>query len=500
MRRTVVLGIPGLMASSIGDHTPHLAALARAGGTRLVTPVLPAVAPAVEATFLTGVEPRVHGCVGSGWYARELGALVVDRPSSRLVDGERIWEAARRVDPAFTSATIFWSHGMYGTSDFSVCLRPGDEQELYAQPAALGAELVKALGPMPVHALWGPGASVEASRWIGRAARLVYETRQPTLTMVGLPHLDRELQRLGPDHPDVGRALDAIDQVAGELVERARRDGSRVIVVSPHGMSPVSAPVHLNRALGRAQLLSLRDVGGAELLDVGASDAFAVADRQVAHVYVRAPEQVPAVKALLEATEGVDRVLDREGLRAAGLDHPRSGELFAIAAADRWFSHAWWSDDAVAPRRARTVGWSGKVGHDPAELFVDPMLVAPRLRLVVKTWLRRLGFDAAVDVVPLGGNLVRGSYGRVSADAVSSPVVVSSDAELLPAETVDAKAFKRLVLDHLFDAPKKVKRPVVEAHHLQLLSAAAAIEARPEPAKNGKHAHDAYLEQGTAME
>jgi hypothetical protein len=499
MRRTVVLGIPGLMASSIGDHTPHLAALARAGGTRLLSPVLPAVAPAVDATFLTGVEPRVHGCVGSGWYARELGAVVVDRPSSRLVEGERIWEAAKRLEPSFTSATIFWSHAMYGTSDFSLCLRPRDEGELYAQPGALGPEVVKALGPMPVHALWGPGASIAASRWIGRAARLVYETRQPTLMMVGLPHLDRELQRLGPDHPDAGRALEALDDVVGELVTRVRRDGSRVVVVSPHGMSPVSAPVHLNRALGRAQLLAVRESTGRELLDVGACDAFAVADRQVAHVYVQRPEQVAAVKALLEETEGVERVLDREGMRVEGLDHPRAGELFAIAAADRWFSHQWWSDDAVAPQLARTVGWPGKVGHDPAELFIDPMLVAPRLRLVVKTWLRKLGFDAAVDVVPLSGNLVRGSYGRVSADAVSSPVLLSTEAELLPAAAIDAKSVKRLVLDHVLDVPKKPKRLAPEAHHLQLLSAAVATE-RPEPVKNGKHAHEAYLEQGTAME
>ena len=39
------------------------------------------------------------------------------------------------------------------------------------------------------------------SDWIARSALHVLETRQPTLTLVYLPHLDYDLQRFGPDHP-----------------------------------------------------------------------------------------------------------------------------------------------------------------------------------------------------------------------------------------------------------------------------------------------------------
>ena len=113
------------------------------------------------------------------------------------------------------------------------------------------------------------------------------------------------------------------------------------------------------------------------MLDAGASEAFAVADHQVAHVYVRRPERVAEVKRLLEGLDGVERVLDEDGKRAAGLDHPRSGELVAVSRADRWFSYYYWLDDARAPDFARTVDIHRKPGYDPVELFLDPALRAP---------------------------------------------------------------------------------------------------------------------------
>ena len=94
-----------------------------------------------------------------------------------------------------------------------------------------------------------------------------------------------------------------------------------------------------------AGLVRLKPELGREMLDAGASEAFAVADHQVAHVYVRRPERVAEVKRLLEGVDGVETVLDGEGKRAHGLDHPRSGELVAVSRADRWFSH-----DARLPR------------------------------------------------------------------------------------------------------------------------------------------------------
>jgi hypothetical protein len=77
---------------------------------------------------------------------------------------------------------------------------------------------------------------------------------------------------------------------------------------------------------------------GREILDAGASPAFALADHQIAHVYVQHGQDVAEVKRLLEGLDGVEQVLDEEGKRAFGRDHPRAGELVAISKPDRWFS------------------------------------------------------------------------------------------------------------------------------------------------------------------
>src|SRR6185295_2519499 len=150
-----------------------------------------------------------------------------------------------------------------------------------------------------------------------------------------LPHLDYALQRLGPDDPKIASALRDVDALCGELLELARADGARVVVLSEYGITPVSGVVHPNRVLREAGLLRVRNELGRELLDPGSSEAFAVADHQVAHVYVRARERLGEVKALLERTPGVDRVLDEEGQRANGLHHSRTGELVAVSRADR---------------------------------------------------------------------------------------------------------------------------------------------------------------------
>ena len=109
---------------------------------------------------------------------------------------------------------------------------------------------------------------------------------KPTLTLIYLPHLDYVLQRDGPGAPRVALDLRAVDALCGEIIEDARRDGARVIVLSEYGITAVSRPIDINRALRRAGLIAVREELGREQLDPGASAAFAVADHQIAHIYV----------------------------------------------------------------------------------------------------------------------------------------------------------------------------------------------------------------------
>jgi predicted AlkP superfamily pyrophosphatase or phosphodiesterase len=240
--------------------------------------------------------------------------------------------------------------------------------------------------------------------------------------------------------------------VCGRLIERVERDGTRVIVLSEYGITDVSGPVHLNRVLREAGLVAVREEMGRELLDTGASEAFALADHQIAHVYVRRPELVAHVKAMLEAVDGVERVLDEEGKRAYGLDHSRSGELVVISRADRWFTYYYWLDDERAPDYARTVEIHRKPGYDPAELFFDPTLSAVKLRVAWRLAKKKLGFRTLMDVIGLDASVVRGSHGRVGDDEGAGPLFLSSEPELVPARVVEATDVKRLVLEHVFAA------------------------------------------------
>jgi predicted AlkP superfamily pyrophosphatase or phosphodiesterase len=456
VQRTVVLDVVGLTPELLGVATPNLSRLAREGAQRALTTVTPAVTCSVQSTFVTGSLPRDHGVVGNGWYFRDLAEVWLWRQSNALVGGDKLWDAARRRDPAFTVAKLFWWYNMHSSADFAVTPRPlypADGRkipDIYTEPEGLRAELNDRLGPFPLFHFWGPKADITSTRWIAECARHVFDTKQPTLTLVYLPHLDYDLQRFGPDAPQIQRALREVDQVVGELCDHVRRTGARVVVLSEYGITRVTGAIHLNRALRRAGLLRVRDELGLEKLDAGGSEAFAVADHQIAHVYVRRADRVAQVKKLLEGLDGVESVLDDEGKRAAGLDHARSGELVAISRADRWFSYYYWLDDARAPDFARTVDIHRKPGYDPVELFVDPALRVPQLRVGMRLGQKLLGFRYLMDVISLDSSLVRGSHGRPTDRPEQGPLLISSEPSLVPEGAVDATAVKELILRHVF--------------------------------------------------
>ena len=276
-------------------------------------------------------------------------------------------------------------------------------------------------------------------------------TRNPTLSLVYLPHLDYALQRLGPDHPAIGNDVGEVDAVVGDLIAGAEAHGRRVVILSEYGIIPVHKPVHINRALREAGLLAIRDELGSEHLDVPRSRAFAVADHQIAHVYVSDPSALPKARAALEQLDGIDMLFDDAGKRDHGLDHPRSGEIVAIAKTDAWFTYYYWFDDTRAPDFARTVEIHRKPGYDPAELFLDPTIRLPKLAIGWRLLKKTLGFRALMDVIPLDATLVKGSHGRSDNSLEYGPVFLSSEPTLVPQGAIDAQQVKDLILRHIFD-------------------------------------------------
>ena len=460
MHRTLVLDVVGLTPSLLGTNTPNLSRLAARGGSRPLRSVTPAVTATVQSTFLTGLPPSGHGAVANGWYFRDLAEVLFWRQSNHLVAGEKVWEAARRRDASFTCAKLFWWYNMYSSADVTVTPRPmypADGRkipDIYTQPAGLRDALNTELGPFPLFNFWGPTADITSSRWIGECMLHVDRKYAPTLSLVYLPHLDYDLQRLGPNDPRIGEQVRLVDEVCGRLIDEAQRAGMRILVLSEYGMSEVGGVVNVNRVLRRAGWLKVREEMGCELLDTGASDAFAVADHQLAHVYVARPDLVAEVKSTLESLPGVERVLDADGKRDFGLDHPRSGELVAITRKDRWFTYYYWLDDDRAPDFARTVEIHRKPGYDPVELFLDPTLMLPAAQVGWRLLKKAAGFRTLMDVIPLDSSLVRGSHGRPADDPSEGPVVIGSHAELLPDGVIDAVDVKSLILKYVFESSR----------------------------------------------
>lgn len=428
MNKTVVIDIVGLSPGLLGHHTPFLKKWAAEHHQTTIEPVLPAVTTSVQSTYLTGRWPSEHGIVGNGWYDRRDCEIKFWKQSNRLVEGQKIWERAREIDPKFTCANMCWWYNMYSSVDFSLTPRPNylsDGRKIpdcYTQPADLRDHLQRELGPFPLFHYWGPGADIRSSKWIAQASMIVEEKYHPTLTLIYLPHLDYGLQKYGRNYAHIGPDLRAIDALVADLVHFYQNKQARIILLSEYGITPVNQPVHLNRVLRENGLIRVRVERGLEILDPGASKAFAVADHQIAHVYVNEPDLLPRVRDILAATPGVAQVLDEAGRREAHLDHARAGDLVAIAEPECWFTYYYWMDDAKAPDFARIVDIHRKPGYDPVEMFMTS-----RLRAAYKLLRKKIGLRYLMDVIPLDASLIRGSHGRSDVAPEDQPILIAGE-------------------------------------------------------------------------
>jgi predicted AlkP superfamily pyrophosphatase or phosphodiesterase len=450
-QKTVVLCAVALTPDLVGEHTPRLRAFAEGGAMVPLGGVTPAVTATVQSTYLTGLPPSGHGAVGNGWLFRDTMEVRLWQQSNRLVQAPKVWEKADGI----SCANLSWWFAMYSSADVTVTPRPmypADGRKIpdcYTKPGDLRDELQAELGQFPLFKFWGPAASIDSTKWLAEAAKKVEARFGPDLSLVYLPHLDYGLQKKGPAPADVATELAELDAVVGDLIDFYERHGARVIVLSEYGIVPVSRPVHPNRVLREAGLIAYRMELGREVIDIGGSEAFAMADHQISHVYVRDPARAAEVRALLENVPGVGEVLDEAGKREYGLDHERSGELVLIAEPDSWFTYYYWLDDDKAPDYARTVDIHRKPGYDPVELFLDPAIKLPPVALGSRLVRKKLGFRTLMDVIPLDATLVKGSHGRIPDDPKKGPLLMTNQPELLPDADVAATDVHDLILRHL---------------------------------------------------
>jgi predicted AlkP superfamily pyrophosphatase or phosphodiesterase len=511
MKRLAVINVVGLTEALIGEHTPRIADFRRRGALAHIKPAFPAVTCTAQSNYLTGTLPSQHGVVGNGWFNRELAEVHFWKQSNHIVHGKKIWDALREQSAIGNRqsaiANCFWWFNMYSSMDYSITPRPmypADGRkffDVYSWPFSIREEIKKDLGEFPFFSFWGPAAGMDspqgkadaASRWIAESGKWIENKFSPALNLIYLPHLDYNLQRHGPfvvgdevtsltskignrqpaatvrehggsaignasEPPHVGsckinpaihRDLREIDTIVGDLIDFFGKRGVQIVLLSEYGITNVDAPIHLNRLFRQKGWLTVKDELGLEILDAGASKVFAVADHQIAHIYLNDRSLEPKVREVLEKQVEVDlTVFGAKEKVEAGIDHPHAGDLIAIAPENAWFTYYYWLDDARAPDFARTVDIHRKPGYDPVELFLDPKNPLVKLKIAWRLLQKKLGFRMLMDVIPLDATLVKGSHGRLPADKKDWPVFITSQTELLGAKEMESTDVYHTLLRH----------------------------------------------------
>lgn len=446
--RTAILNVVGLTPRHIGAETPFISEFCKRKGntTARITPEIPAVTSTMQATFLTGKVPGDHGIVANCWYDRDFSEHRNWKQSNNLVQGKKLWEHLRETDPDYSCAKVFWWNNMYSSADFQITPRPiycADGKKVFdvqTWPIKMAGKIKRKIGNFPFPSFWGPMAGLKSSEWIARSAMWFEEKHSPNLSLVYLPHLDYNFQRYGPEDPRVSADLNEIDTIVAGLVEFYEKRDVNVVLLSEYGITQVDRPVHLNRIFREKGWISWREELKREVIDPGNCKALAIADHQVAHIYINDPSIREEVKQTLLETEGVAEVIDRADIDNTRLNHLRSGDLIAVSDARSWFTYYYWKSDRKAPDYARTVDIHRKPGYDPVELFLDPKIRFPKLKLAWKLARKMLGFRMLMDVIPLDATLIKGSHGRVPESEEDFPVLIGNFPSLQEGQTIPATA------------------------------------------------------------
>jgi len=451
MRRIAILNVVGLTESHLGPHTPCISSLAHKTSVSTLEPPLPAVTSTVQSTILTGLQPIDHGIVANGWHERSTHETFFWRQANSLVQGEQVWEALRETYPSATVANLFWWFNMDSSVDYAVTPRPQYKADgrkipdIWTTPSELRSVLQNKFGQFPLFKFWGPAAGIESSAWIANAAIEVDRLYNPTISFVYLPHLDYPLQRLGPNHRDVPKELSAIDAIVGKLIDYYSKNKIEVCILSEYAIEEVDDAIAINRVLRNHNLVSIREENSREHLDAGASEAFAVPDHQVAHVYVRQAENIPIVVKVLQETPGIEFVYSGE--ERGRLAHERCGDIVAISQSNRWFSHDWWLDASKAPDYQATVDIHKKPGYDPRELLLAKGWRGSAPRIALKLLLKKLGQRTLFDVITIDPKAVKGSHGRTPNMGAPSPILIAPECAKKVPHSLPCATLKELILD-----------------------------------------------------
>lgn len=411
----ILLSIPGLRSRDL-EAMPRLRALTAGGDCTELVPTFPAVTCCVQANMTTGTPPSEHGVVANGFFWRDRSEVEMWTAPADCIERPQLWDVLREHHPQLTSAAWFPLHSIDCGADY-ICLpapiHNADGSEslwCYTRPDSFYQELLDELGHFPLQHFWGPLANIKGTAWIVDSAIRAAERWRPNLFYAYLPHLDYAAQKCGPDSPEATAAVVELDGEIGRLIDglnAAYGDPAPLwLVAGEYAITPVESVSFPNRALADASLLKLRDTPAGRVIDYANSLAWALADHQFSHVFVRDadPTSLRSAADVLADLPGIAEVVVPSQAPQYDLNHPRSGDLVAVSKPDSWQAYYWWHADDEAPSFARTVDIHRKPGFDPVELHFDP----------------------ATRSIPLDATLVKGSHGAPALDPSQRTVLASS--------------------------------------------------------------------------
>jgi len=410
----VLLSIPALRQQDVA-FMPRLQSLVGAGDVAELVPGFPALTCTVQANMTTGLPPSEHGVVANGFYWPEQQAVEMWTSPNGCVDRPQLWDILHKHDPTLRSAVWFPLHSKECGAD-TICTpapihNPDGSESLwcYTRPESLYAELLNEFGHFPLQHFWGPMANIKSSAWIVDSAIHAADSYRPNLFYIYLPHLDYAAQKSGPDSDAARRALLDLDAEIGRLIDgfaAAYGDEHLLwLVASEYVITPVNHVSYPNRVLREAGLLAVREEEDGEHLDIAGSQAWALVDHQMSHVFVRDADVLDQTADLLAHQAGVAEVLSRDQLDRYDLEHARCGDLVVVSTPDSWQAYYWWLEDNKAPKFARTVDIHRKPGYDPVEMY----------------------WDAEHKCIPLDTSLVQGSHGAPPHTPQQRGVLLSSE-------------------------------------------------------------------------
>ncbi|PHS17673.1 MAG: alkaline phosphatase family protein [Blastopirellula sp.] len=412
----VLLSIPGLREQDL-EHMPNLSAVMQGGDCAPLVPSFPAVTWPVQTNLLTGQLPVDHGVVANGFYWRDRNEVEMWTAGNKVIEQPQIWDILKKHNPSLTSAAWFPMLSKECNADY-VCMpkpvhNPDGSESLwcYTHPIEYYGELRDELDHFPLKHFWGPLANIKSSAWIADSAVMAAKKHQPNFFYIYITHLDYAAQKSGPDSEAALVAVKELDELLGRFftgMKEAYQDKNVLyLAASEYTIVPVDHVVYPNRVLREAGLLAIDTRDDGEHLDYQNSQAWALADHQFSHVYIKDanPDVIQKVKQLFTGVEGIAEVLALDERKKYQMDHERSGEVILISTANSWQAYYWWLDDANAPGYARTVDIHQKPGYDPVELH----------------------FDMQNKCIPLDATLIGGSHGAPALEPFQRGILLGSE-------------------------------------------------------------------------